>query len=95
VQRNRTVGKAQEAVIEAEKAGGTLRFALSADIGGWSVQRDEQREHFASKMLVESEVAPDRNDLVIGMGSDNKYTLFLDCSQLGWHPVSDAVNPSQ
>ena len=58
VQRDRTVGKAQEAMINPEKAGVVLRFALSADIGGWRVQRNEQHEPFASKTLVESEVAP-------------------------------------
>jgi hypothetical protein len=32
---------------------GALRFALSADIDRWRVQRNEQREHFACKTLVE------------------------------------------
>jgi hypothetical protein len=71
VQRNRTIGKVQEAIIKPEKASGTLRFALSADVGSWCVQGDEQREHLASKALVECEVAANRNDLVIGVGSDN------------------------
>jgi hypothetical protein len=55
-------------VIEPEKASDTLGFALSADICGRRVQRDEQREHLAAKTLVEREVAADCDDLIIGMG---------------------------
>ena len=95
MQRDRTIGKAQEAMIEPEKASGTLRFAPSADIGSRRIQRDEQREHLASKPLVESKIAADRNDLVIGMGSYNEYALFVDCPELGRHPVREAVNPSK
>jgi hypothetical protein len=82
-------------MIKPEKASGALGFTLSADIGAWRIQRDEQREHIASKTLVESKVAADRNDLIIGMGSHNEHTLFLDCSQLGRHPVRETVNPSK
>jgi hypothetical protein len=95
MQRDRPIGKVQEAMIKPEKASGTLRFALSADISNWRVQRDEQREHFASKTLVESEVAADSNDLVIRMGSHNEHTLFLGCSQLGRHSVRETVNPAK
>jgi hypothetical protein len=92
VQRDRTVGKAQEAMIKPKEASGAFRFALSADIGSWRVQRNEQCEHRATKTLVEGQIAADRNYLVIGMGRHNEYALFLDCSQLDRHAVCDAVN---
>jgi hypothetical protein len=58
-------------MFKPEKASGAFRFAFSAHIGCWSVQRDEQGEHLAANTLVESQVATDRNDLVIRMGSHN------------------------
>jgi hypothetical protein len=82
-------------MIKPEKASGTLGLALPDEGGGWCILRDEQREHLAAETLVESEVAANRDDLVIGMGSHNEYTLFLDCSQLGRHPVRETVNPSK
>jgi len=38
VQRDRTVGKAQEAMIKPKEPSGAFRFALSANIGSWRVQ---------------------------------------------------------
>ena len=64
-------GKPKKPMIKPEKASGAFRFALSADIGSWRVQRYEQREHLATQTLVEGQIAPDSNDLVIGMGSYN------------------------
>ena len=92
VQRDRTVGKAQEAMIKPKEPSGAFRFALSADIGRWRVQRNEQCEHLATKTLVEGQIAADRNYLVIGMGCHNEYALFLDCSQLDRHAMRDTVN---
>ncbi len=82
-------------MIKPEKASSTLRFAFSANIGNRRILCNEQREQFTSKTLVESEVPANRNDLVIGMGSHNDYTLFLEGSQLGGHTMREAVNPSK
>jgi hypothetical protein len=95
VQRNRTVGKAEEAVIEPQKVSDPLCLALPADIGGRRVQRDEQREHLAAKTPVQSEVAADRDNLIVGMGGHDQYTLLLDCTKLDRHSVRDAVNAAE
>jgi hypothetical protein len=64
VQRDQTIGKGQEAVIEPEKASDALGLALSDHI----VQRDEEREHLAAKTLVEREVTANCDNLVVGVG---------------------------
>jgi hypothetical protein len=64
VQRDRTIGKGHEAVIEPEKASDTLGLALSDG----RVQRDEERKHLTAKTLVERKVTADGYDLVVGMG---------------------------
>ena len=69
VQRDQTVGKAQEAVVEPEKASDTLGLTLPDEAGGWCVQRDEQRKHLAAKALMERKVTADCDNLVVGMRS--------------------------
>src|SRR5262245_49098688 len=98
MQRDRTVRKGQEAVIEPKQSCDTLGLALSDDRGGrnrWRIQRDEQREHLAAESLVEREVAADCYDLVVGMGRHDEHTLLLNCTELDRHTVRDAVNTAE
>jgi hypothetical protein len=82
-------------VIEPEEASDALGFALSDDRGGWVVLRDEQREHLAAKALVKREVTADGDNLVVGMGGHDQYTLFLDRTELDRHTVGDAVDAAE
>jgi hypothetical protein len=94
MQRDRTVGEGQETVVEPEKAGDSFGFALSHD-GGWRVQRDEKREHLAAKALVEREVTPDCDGLIVRMGGNHKDALLLNRAELDGHAVRNAVNLAQ
>jgi hypothetical protein len=82
-------------VVEPEEASDALRLSLSGDIDGWRVQRDEQRKHLAAETLVQREVTAHCDDLVVGMGRHDEYTLLLNGTESKRHTVRDAVDSAE